>query len=167
MRKQGNRLVASIAILLCTWIGTRFVAVHLLPTEPQQIEPPNLTKCIASGFSPWVAQGIWLSSIEFDSTPNTARTVYLLNKVLTMEPRNRFYRTNGVGILAYGETATDLSPSTDSENAVSRSMRILKNGILLTPEDAPFYNYELGKLFLLKLDDKVTAKNYFHLASEE
>lgn len=123
-------------------------------------------RIVSSGFNAWIAQGIWISKIENQTTLNPESIVLNLSNVLSLEPGNRFYRTNAAGILAYDLAALDLQPKI-RQQYLATSIQLLKEGISRFPEDAAFYHYELGKIYLLKKQDPDQARAHFQIASEK
>ena len=140
----------------------------MLPTSTsyQLVESADPARIISSGFNGWIAQGIWLSTIENQKSPQPASINYNLSKVISLEPGNRFYRTNAAGILAYDLTAGNLHPDT-RQQLLNNSIKVLEEGITRCPKDAPFYHYELGKIYLLKKKNPEQARAHFRLASTE
>jgi len=127
---------------------------------------PSIPQILASGFSSWMAQGYWLA-LETTPTRNTLPNVMQkVDLVLSLDPDNRFYRTNAAAILAYDLPAEMQMSSDEMNDSIRNALRILDDGTRICPEEAAFYYYEIGKIQLLKLHDPSKARHYFQLASE-
>lgn len=162
---QSRYRLLSLAFLLALGLLSNKL---LFPTSTSSLPAPSASsaRVISSGFSCWIAQGIWLSKIENQKSPDPESIVFNLSTVISLEPHNRFYRTNAAGILAYDLSALDLQPGIQQQY-LARSLQLLEEGISRYPEDAPFYHYELGKIYLLKKKDVKQARAHFRLASKE
>lgn len=123
------------------------------------------SRLISSGFSIWIAQGKWLS-IEPDPPSQSLKSpIQRIESVISYAPDNLFYRVNAAGILAYDFTA-NCTDSRRIKEWINSALKILNEGLQISPEDRSVYWYEIGKIELLKNHNSLLARKYFESAAK-
>lgn len=155
-----RKILFALALLL-SWIAV--IETLTLPEKKSSINFPTTgARLLAVGFSPWLALGIWLDEPSKIEIENPDKTVHSIFRTVDLDPENLFFWINGAGIMGYDLSNTNNTSS--NKTYPETAVELLKKGLLKHPNN-PYLNYEIGKIYLLKLKRPKLAKEYFEKAA--